>query len=92
MLVVGITAGQPDAVVLGALRFAQRLGAGLVIATVDDTRYTVRHDPVGIVAAFSIDCDDPEVVEETVDPRLADHVRALLEPSGTPWRTAGSRR
>ncbi len=86
MLVVGVKKGQPDGVVRGALRFAQRLDARLVLATVDNTRYTVRHDPVGIVAAFSIDSDDPEVIEEVVDPKLADHVRELLEPSGVEWR------
>lgn len=86
MLVVGVKKGQPDGVVRGALKFAQRLDAQLVLATVDNTRYTVRHDPVGIVAAFSIDADDPGVVEEVVDPKLADHVRELLEPSGVQWR------
>lgn len=86
VLVVGVKKGQPDGVVRGALKFAHRLDAQLVLATVDNTRYTVRHDPVGIVAAFSIDGDDPDVVEEVVDPQLADHVRTLLEPSGIEWR------
>ncbi len=85
VLVVGVKKGQPDGVVRGALKFAQRLDAQLVLATVDNTRYTVRHDPVGIVAAFSIDSDAPDVIEEVVDPQLADHVRDLLESSGVEW-------
>lgn len=86
MLVVGVKKGQPDGVVRGALKFAQRLDAQLVLATVDNTRYTVRHDPVGIVAACSIDADDPEVIEEVVDPQLAEHVRVMLEQWGVEWR------
>lgn len=62
------------------------MGARLVLAWVDDTRYTVLHDPEGMVAACSFDSDDPEVVCESVDFGLRDHLATLLGPQGVDWQ------
>ena len=84
-LVVGVVREQSDDVVRQAIRFAGMLGASLVLATVDPTRYTTAHNPDGTVAAFSIDPDAAEVITEEFDPEFAEHLGALLEPSGLTW-------
>lgn len=84
-LVVGVVKGQQDAVVHEAIRFAKQLDADLVLATVDDTRYTVYKNSDGTTAAFPIDPDSADVITEELDHAFAEHLKALLEPAGVQW-------
>lgn len=85
VLVVGVVPGQSDAVLIEAMRFAAMLSAELVLASVDPTSYTTAHNADGTVSAFPIDPDSADLVTEEFDPRLAEHVTAILEPSGLSW-------
>jgi nucleotide-binding universal stress UspA family protein len=85
VLVVGVMPGQSDTVLTEAMMFATMLGARLVLASVDPTRYTTAHNPDGTVSAFPIDPDSADLVTEEFDPQLAEHVAAILEPSGLAW-------
>ncbi|GAB3610490.1 hypothetical protein GCM10027414_26160 [Humibacter ginsengiterrae] len=90
VLVVGVMAGESgnvtsDAVLIEAIRFARMLGAELVLANVDTTRYTTRRNADGTVSAFPIDPDSADSVTEVVDPRLTEHVTPMLERSGIRW-------
>lgn len=84
-LIVGVVREQPDDVVRQAIRFAEMLGASLVLATVDPTRYTTGRNADGSVSAFSIDPDSAELITEEFEPEFAEHLRHLLEPTGLTW-------
>jgi len=84
-LVVGVVPEQPDDVVLQAIRFAQMLGASLVLATADATRYTTERNADGSVTAFPIDPDSAETITEEFEPEFAEHLRHLLKPTGLVW-------
>lgn len=85
-LIVGVVVReQTDDVVRQAIRFAQLLGASLVLATVDPTRYTTGHNSDGTVFALSIDPDSAEMITEEFDPEFAEHLRHLLDPTGLRW-------
>ena len=86
-LLVGVIPGQPDAVVLHAARLAKRVGARLVCATVEISRYTVLEHPDGSVRSMTIDPDVGELREEPFDARLEAHLRELLDPTGAEWST-----
>ncbi|GAB3802796.1 hypothetical protein GCM10028798_20760 [Humibacter antri] len=74
-----------DTVLIEAIRFARMLGAQLVVANVDATRYTTKRNPDGTVFAFPIDPDSADSVTEEFDQLLAAHVTALLKNSGVRW-------
>ncbi|MGR2752856.1 universal stress protein [Agromyces arachidis] len=59
-LVVGVVAGQPDAVATHAAALAARLGARLVCAAVDAGRYVVDELPDGAIRSAPL---DPDLVE-----------------------------
>lgn len=84
-LIVGVVREQPDDVVRQAIRFAELLGASLVLATVDPTRYTTGRNPDGSVSAFAIDPDSDEPITEEFDSEFAEHLRHLLEPTDVTW-------
>lgn len=84
-LVVGVAPGkgkQPDHVVRQAAEVASKLGAQLVIATVDPIRYEVRRNQDGSVVASDIDPDlaDEEITEK-FDQNLAQHLADVVEPA-----------
>ncbi|MHA7986167.1 universal stress protein [Rathayibacter sp. CAU 1779] len=85
VLVVGVAPAQADQVVREAVRFARMLGAALVLASVDPTRYTTDRSPDGTVTAFSVDPDASEVVTEQFDPELHERLRSMLDPTDVPW-------
>lgn len=100
ILVVGVTAGQPDAVATQAAVLAARLGARLVCATVDAGRYAVEERPDGSIrsAPFDPDLADADAdadgggggggpAVDRVDPELDARLHALLDPTGVPWET-----
>lgn len=84
-IVVGVIPDQPDDVLVQAARFAERFGAELVCASVDQTRYTVEELADGSVSAFPIDPDQAELVTEEFDPELALHIKQILTPMGVSW-------
>lgn len=77
-LVVGVVRHQPDAVVREAARFAARLGADLVCATVDVGRYIVQEHADGTVTSAPVDPDLPELGESVFDPEIEARLRELL--------------
>jgi nucleotide-binding universal stress UspA family protein len=76
-LVVGVAPGFPDVVVTEAARFARDLGARLVCAYAEPSRYPVEVLPSGIVTSMPIDPEVPDVREEIFDSELGDRIRAL---------------
>jgi nucleotide-binding universal stress UspA family protein len=96
-LVVGVMAGQPDAVATQAAALSAQLGARLVCATVDAGRYAVEEHADGSIRSAPFDPDladadvgpaaaaDPEV--DRIDPRLDERLHALLDPTGVPWES-----
>jgi nucleotide-binding universal stress UspA family protein len=97
-LVVGVMARQPDAVATQAAALAAQLGARLVCATVDASRYAVEERPDGSIrsAPFDPDLADADAGPDDgaggpsvdrVDPELDARLHALLDPTGVPWET-----
>jgi nucleotide-binding universal stress UspA family protein len=89
-LVVGVVRHQPDAVVLEAARFAARLGADLVCASVDVGRYIVQEHPDGTVTSAPVDPDLPELGEAVFDPEIEARLRELLGGPADDTGTADS--
>lgn len=83
-VLVGVTAHQSDSVLLEAARLSDRLGATLICAHVDSSRYITDILPDGSV--FSVPIDPDQLAPETIefDGRLADHIRTVLERLPTP--------
>lgn len=86
-LLVGMVPQQPDAVILHAAALAKLLGARLVCATVDISRYTVDEHPDGSVQSMTLDPDIGELREERFDATLEAHLHDVLEPIGVAWET-----
>ncbi|NNC11165.1 universal stress protein [Planctomonas sp. JC2975] len=84
-LVVGVAPSQAAEVIHEAARFASMLGASLVLAAVDPTRYTTGRNQDGTVTAFSVDPDASDVITEHVDPELEERLRSMLAPTRVPW-------
>ena len=84
-VVVGVVPGQPDAVVRTAARFAASLGADLVCACVDPTRYAIETLPDGTVLTLPIDPDQGDEAAEVVDPELHAALAAALDDAGVRW-------
>lgn len=78
-VIVGVVPNQADAVLLRAAEFASAMGAELVCAAVDRTRYTVGENVDGSVVALPFDPDLPELGDEVFDPQLARHIDEVLE-------------
>lgn len=89
-LVVGVVRHQPDAVVREAARFAARLGADLVCASVDVGRYIVQEHPDGTVTSAPVDPDLPELGEAVFDPEIEARLRELLGGPADDTGTADS--
>lgn len=85
VILVAIEPGQSDAVLQEACALAIGLGCDLVCAHVDLGRYPVEEHPDGTVDSLPFDPDLAELGEETFDPRLAEHVRAVLDTSMVPY-------
>lgn len=85
VILVAVVPGQPDAVLHEACALAAGLGCQLVCAYVDLGRYPVMEHPDGTVDSLPFDPDLAELGEETFDPQLAEHVRAVLARSTVPY-------
>ncbi|MFT4231970.1 MAG: universal stress protein, partial [Leucobacter sp.] len=87
VIIVGVTPGQPTAVVSEAARFADRFGAELVCASVDAGSYEADRLADGSVVAMPIDSDLAEARVEQFDPRLRAEIAAVLDPLPIRWST-----
>ena len=86
-VVVGVTSGQPDAVVLAASEFAAQFGAELICAAVDPSRYVLEELPDGSVTSASFDPDSLEAPTTEFDPGLAAQIERVLHGRSVTWST-----
>lgn len=86
-VIVGVTSGQPDAVVLAASVFAAQFGAELICATVDPSRRVLDELPDGTVTSASLDPDTRELPTTTFDPGLLAQVERALHGRPVRWST-----
>ncbi|QGH69757.1 universal stress protein [Pseudactinotalea sp. HY158] len=84
-IIVGVIPGQPAAVVAEAAILAGQVGADLVCAFVDTSRYPVRELPDGTVVAMPIDPDSAESDVAEIDPGLRDSIASALRGSRVRW-------
>ena len=78
VVVVGVTPGQPETVVLQAANLAAHFGAELVCVHVDATRYMVEALADGTIAAFPLDPEIPDLMPEVFDPEFELHLEHVL--------------
>lgn len=83
-VVVGVTPGQDDAVLLGAAYFAKKLGAELICAHVDTTRLVVDERPDGTVTSMLFDPEIPDVFEAVFDDEFAASITQVLAEENVP--------
>lgn len=88
-VIVGVEHDEPDRVLHEAARFASDLGAELVCAHVDTTRYPVDEHGDGSVTSMPLDPEIPDVRDEVFSPRLEASVREVLSEWHVPLRFAG---
>ena len=84
-VIVGVAPHQSDAVLLRAAEFATALGAELVCAVVDRTRYMVSESVDGSIVALPFDPDLPELGGEEFDEQLARHIEDVLRGKPVRW-------
>jgi nucleotide-binding universal stress UspA family protein len=85
IVLVGVTPGQPDDVVLQAAQLAKDLSIELVCANVDAARYMVVEHADGSMTSLPFDPDLPSSENEEFDPALADHLAKVLARSDVTW-------
>lgn len=85
VILVGVQRGLPDAVLRTAARLARDLGARLVCAHVDLSRYVVGEHPDGTAISRSVDPDLPDDEDAGFDPVLAAHIDDVLGELGVEW-------
>ncbi|ASD23529.1 hypothetical protein B7495_16570 [Cryobacterium sp. LW097] len=86
-VVVGVTAGQPDAVLLAASEFAAQFGAELICASVDPSRFMLEELPDGSMTSASFDPDSFEQAAAEFDPGLRAQIERVLAGRGVGWST-----
>ncbi|GAA0037356.1 universal stress protein [Brevibacterium metallidurans] len=84
-IVVGVVPDQPAEVLETAATFAVRFGADLILAVVDDSRFTVEVRPDGSVVSMPIDPDLLAEAAPAFDPDLRSRIGAVLTPTGVSW-------
>ncbi|MBA8795987.1 nucleotide-binding universal stress UspA family protein [Friedmanniella endophytica] len=77
-VLVGVTPGQSEVVLREATLLADRLGAALVCAHVDASRYITDVLPDGSVLSVPLDPDLGDAESPQFDPELAEHVRDVV--------------
>ncbi|KRC62725.1 hypothetical protein ASE14_02580 [Agromyces sp. Root81] len=85
-MILGVTPGQPQHVVLQAAVFASRFGTELVCAYVNPARYPTDESDDGSVESASIDPDFADEHETAFDEALAVSLRHTLADSDVSWR------
>lgn len=86
-VVVGVTAGQSDAVVTAAATFARRFDAELVCAYVDVSRFAVEQRADGTVRSLPFDADAAEPSDEGISPSLGARLSRILDSQHIKWST-----
>jgi nucleotide-binding universal stress UspA family protein len=86
-IVVGVTSGQPDAVVLAASEIATQFGAELICAAVDPSRYMLQELPDGSMTSASFDPDALEQPDAEFDPGLRAQIERVLHGRPVTWST-----
>ncbi|ANP74376.1 universal stress protein [Cryobacterium arcticum] len=86
-VVVGVTSGQPDAVVLAASEFAAMFGAELICASVDPSRYMLEELPDGSMTSASFDPDSLEQQTTVFDEGLRAQIERVLAGRKVTWST-----
>jgi len=86
-LVVGVVPGQPDVVLRTAAEFGRDLGAPLVCAYVDVTRYAAEFLPNGFMVTMPVDPDVSDSGEQVFPPELTEQVDAALSGTGISYTT-----
>ncbi|WP_104164103.1 universal stress protein [Cryobacterium sp. N22] len=86
-VVVGVTTGQPDAVVLAASEFAAQFGAELICASVDPSRYMLEELPDGSMTSASFDPDSFEQAAADFDAGLRAQIERVLAGRRVVWST-----
>ena len=84
-VIVGVVPHQSDTVVLRAADFASALGAELVCACVNRTRYPIGENPDGSVVTLPFDPDLPEFTDEEFDPGIQQHIDEVLRGKPVRW-------
>ncbi|WP_345801136.1 universal stress protein [Microbacterium sp. AZCO] len=82
-VIVGLVPGEPPRVVKEAARYAQLLGAHLLVVNVDVTRFVTYEDPDGYVHSAPIDINVAGGEADLVT--VTNEVSALLDASGLVW-------
>lgn len=85
VIVVGVTPGQPDAVLTEAVGFAVAFRARLVLANVDASRFVVVENVDGTVTSLPFDADLHDFRPEPIDPGLQANAARILDPTGIEW-------
>ena len=86
-VIVGVTSGQPDAVVLAASVFATHFGGELICASVDPSRLVLAELPDGTITSASYDPDSREVPTTMFDAGLLTQVERVLHGRAVSWST-----
>lgn len=86
-VIVGVTSGQPDAVVLAASVFASHFGSELICASVDPSRLMLDELPDGTITSASYDPDSRELPTTMFDAGLLAQVERVLHGRTVSWST-----
>ncbi|ROR80713.1 Nucleotide-binding universal stress protein, UspA family [Plantibacter flavus] len=84
-IVVGVTPGQPDTVLVEAASFAQAFACRLVLAHVDASRFVVVENVDGTVTSLPFDADLHDFDPEPADPALEATAHRLLDDTDVVW-------
>ncbi|MBF4563601.1 universal stress protein [Plantibacter sp. VKM Ac-2876] len=84
-IVVGVTPGQPDTVLVEAASFARAFACRLVLAYVDASRFVVVENVDGTVTSLPFDADLHDFDPEPADPGLEATAHRLLDDTGVVW-------
>ncbi|MBG6213919.1 MAG: universal stress protein [Cryobacterium sp.] len=86
-VIVGVTSGQPDAVVLAAASFAVQFHAELICTTVEPGRYVVDEFADGSIVSLPVDPDLLDLDEKSFPVALRTHLATLLDGRNLEWST-----
>ena len=84
-VLVGVVPHQSDTVLLRAADVASALGAELICACVDRSRYPVGENADGSTEALPFDPDLPELTGEEFDPGIQRHIEEVLRGNPVRW-------
>ena len=86
-VIVGVTPGQPDTIVLEAAAFAAQFHAELVCATVEPGRYAIDEFSDGSIVSLPVDPDSLDLDDDGFNVVLRAHLTTLLDRGNLIWST-----